>query len=607
LVVLDKGKKAWDLSLAPERRAFWGAVRGDRLSIDGWSLWNKTLHWILYEDVPGNATIHVNVMDLDNRNVPNALVNLTNSLKSTQNWAQNTTMDGDTTFTNISFGYYNITVDFEDSTNDTLTFIEIAGTRTYETNPYLEFTVQVPEYIDNFPPIIANIHFENITTGGNFSANVFDESRLDTVNLSLTVRNISNGFVLRDKSYQMITRDGNYYFNDTALEGLPITGINVIYNITAIDVAGNIEVSPDHFFTLGDSIAPIIHEYNVTDYENGTLMFYANVTDDESLVSEVILKINDSFVNMQLNTSGLWIYVTNAYYGTLLNYSLYSAIDSVGNENNTPIPEFSLVTPIDTIEPLIWGVGDTFSTHENGHVEFTAYIKDWNDYQSGVNFSDVQIIIEKNGLSNTTYNMFASGEEAFSYDYTFDYNDSIYYWITASDMAGNINPGFQHGPFIIDDNAIPQVTFEANEYGNGTVEFNATVIDWPNNQTTVSLYYTQDYFGTWNNISMVNTTENTFSQQVQDFDYNQHDVWYYITANDTTDNIFDPSPDQYLKIDLTDKVSPDVAFTITNSSENDGEITIMAWAIDSYGSTPYINNPFYIYFTTPEGTRNASV
>ncbi|MHA2203463.1 MAG: hypothetical protein ACW991_07220, partial [Candidatus Hodarchaeales archaeon] len=290
LVVLDKGKKAWDLSLAPERRAFWGAVRGDRLSIDGWSLWNKTLHWILYEDVPGNATIHVNVMDLDNRNVPNAQVNLTNSLKSTQNWAQNTTMDGDTTFTNISFGYYNITVDFEDSTNDTLTFIEIAGTRTYETNPYLEFTVQVPEYIDNFPPIIANIHFENITTGGNFSANVFDESRLDTVNLSLTVRNISNGFVLRDKSYQMITRDGNYYFNDTALEGLPITGINVTYNITAIDVAGNIEVSPDHFFTLGDSIAPIIHEYNVTDYENGTLMFYANVTDDESLVSEVILK-----------------------------------------------------------------------------------------------------------------------------------------------------------------------------------------------------------------------------------------------------------------------------------------------------------------------------
>ncbi len=603
LAVLDKGKKAWDLSIAPERRAYWGAVDGSQLSGDGWTLWNKTLHWILYDDVRGNASISVNVIDLDNRDVTNARVNLTDSLNSSQSWSQNSTGDGYTTFTNVPFGYYNITVEFEDSTNDTLSFLEIAGDRTHELEPYFEFMVQVNEYIDNSPPVISNIHFApNNNTGGNFSANVYDISSLMIVNLSLTVRNVTDGEVLRDKSYKMITKDYNYYYNDTALEGFQNKLINVTYNITAIDIAGNPETSDNYFFTLGDIIAPTIYEFNVTDHENGTLMFYANVSDDKSLVSEVILRINDSFDNMYLNASGFWVYVTNAYYGIVLNYSISSAIDSVGNENTTPVPEFGLVTPIDTLEPLIWGVSDTFSTHENGYVEFTAYIKDWNDYQSGVNFSDVQIIIEKNGLLNDSYNMFVSGEEVFSFDQVFTYNDSIRYWIKASDMAGNVNPGYGHGPFTIDDNAIPQVTFGAKEFGNGTIEFNATVLDWPNNQTTVYLHYTQDYFGTWINISMTNISNYFYVQQVSAFDYNRYEVWCYVTAIDPTLNSFIPSPDQYLKIDLTDKVSPNVVFTITNSSENDGEISITAWAIDSYGRTPYINNTFHLNFTTSEGT-----
>ncbi|MFX0084925.1 MAG: carboxypeptidase-like regulatory domain-containing protein, partial [Candidatus Hodarchaeota archaeon] len=603
MAVLEKGNKAWDLSVAPERRAYWGAVEGNQLSSDGWALWNKTLHWILYDDVLGNASISVNVLDLDNQNVPNARVNLTDSLNASQTWSQNTTNDGYTSFVNIPFGYYNITIEFEDSINNTLSFLEIVGEQTYKLDPQFEFMVQVNEYVDNSPPVISNVHFApNNNTGGNFSANVYDKSSLIAVNLSLTVRNVTNGEILRDKSFKMITEGDNYYYNDTALEGFQNKQINVTYNITAIDIAGNTEESDNCFFTLGDIIAPVIYEFNVTDHENGTLKFYANVSDDESLVSEVILRINDSFVTMHLNPSGLWSYVTNAYYGIVLNYSIYSATDSVGNENSTPNPEFGLVTPIDSVEPIIWGVGDTFSTHNNGHVEFTAYIKDWNDYQSGVNFSDVQIVIEKDGLSNTTFNMLVSGEEVFSFDYTFDYNDSIRYWITVSDLAGNINPGFQHGPFIINDNAIPEVTFGAKEFGNGTVEFNATVLDWPNNQTMVYLHYTQDYFGAWTNISMTNISNHFFVQQVSAFDYNRYEVWYYITATDQAFNSFTPSPDQYVKIDLTDKVSPEVLFTITNSSENDGEITVTAWAIDSYGRTPYINSTFHINFTTSEET-----
>jgi hypothetical protein len=608
LLTLDKNKRAWDLSKAPERRAFWGPSEGPFFTNDTWERWNRTLHWILYDDVPGNTSITVDVYDLDNKSVPNSRVNITDSRNASIIWSQNTSVSGSANFINIPFGYYNITVEFEDSMNDTLVFQEIAGERTYDIEPELIFTVQIAEYIDIISPIVENIEFDKDLSGGTFYADIIDESTIINVYLNLTATNISDQAVeIPLNNFTMVPLVGYTYFNDTVLDSLTHTQVKVTYNIIAIDKANNIKVTPIRSFSLGDGQAPFIHEYNVTDFKNGTLEFFANITDDLSFVIDpVILQINGSFIDMHQNGSGYWVYRAQAYYGIVLNYTIFSALDSVGNENGTKIaplnPLYRLISPKDEVAPIIWDVSDNFNSHEKGYVEIFAYVEDWNDqYQSGLSTSEVEINLSINGVYNTSL-MVPLEEIRFYFEYTFNYNDTVYYWIKAIDLAGNIEPGFQHGPFIINDNTFPQVTFGAVEFGNGTVDFNATAIDWPNNESIIELYYTQNYFGTWTNISMNNVTDTFYQQTGEDFEYSLREVWYYIIAKDIEDNMYIPAPDQYKKIELTDKVAPDVFFTISNSSFNDGEIIITAWAKDYFGEFIDINNIFNINFTYQEET-----
>ncbi|MHA2245664.1 MAG: carboxypeptidase-like regulatory domain-containing protein [Candidatus Hodarchaeales archaeon] len=591
LIALDKGRKDWDNYLAAERRVFWGATQGNILNQKGWELWNRTLRWILYDDINGSATINVNVNDLDNRDVPNAEVNLTHSYNTNQNFSQNTTVDGQTTFTNIPYGTYNITIEFEDSVNDTFSLINITGEQTFNLTANFDFTVRINEYVDNDPPIISNIGF--FTTNKTFHADIFDVSSLMMVNLSLTA---NNGTFSIEKNYTMVTTDGIFYYNYTAAQDL--SSVNVTYNITAIDVAGNVRVSETYRFLLGDITPPTIYEYNVTDYENGTLQFYANITDAQSDVQDpVVLKINGSFVDMHLNASGYWVYRVQAYYGITLNYTIWSANDSVGNEIDTresPItPKFGLVTPKDVKMPHIWGVSDDIAVHENGYVQFTSYVEDWDEFQSGINISTVQLTLSVNGV-NTSYIMTPIGAITYYYEFTFNFEDTVNYWINASDLAGNINPGDIHGPFTIDDNAIPIVSYWAEEWGNGTVDFHTEIIDWPNNETTAYVSYTQNWFDPWTNKTMTQISETEFSTRVYNNKFQLQNIWYYVTAVDAENNIYKPTLDQSKNTTVSDKVPPIIDFTIENSTLNDGEIKVVAYAIDYFTSSFFVNNTFYI-------------
>jgi hypothetical protein len=192
--------------------------------------------------------------------------------------------------------------------------------------------------------------------------------------------------------------------------------------------------------------------------------------------------------------------------------------------------------------------------------------------------------------------MYAIGEITYESEYTFHFNDTVLYRITASDLAGNTNWGYEHNA-TIGDNTIPQVVFNAREFGNGVVEFNSTVIDWPSNATSVTLYYTQNYFGSWSNISMTNIDQNLFLQQIPNFDFRLQDVWYYATAVDSALNLYEPTPDQYQKIGLSDLVAPEIFFIIENSTIVDGRISVTTWANDPFGDVRDINNTFYINFT----------
>ncbi len=600
LITLDKGKKDWNSVLTAERRTYWGATQGNILNQKGWELWNRTLRWILYDDVNGSAMININVKDLDDQDVPNAAVNLTLSNDISQKFSQNTTVDGLTTFANIPFGSYNLTVEFEDTINDTLSLLNITGQQTFNLTANFNFTVRIEEYVDNDPPIISNFGF--FPSNKTFYADIFDASTLTLVNLSLSASNTS---FTRNENYSMVTTDGVLYYNETAAQDL--AAVNVTYNITAIDIAGNIRISDNYSFLLGDITPPIIQEYNVTDYKNGTLQFFANITDKQSDIQDpVILKINESFVEMHLNASGYWVYRTQAYYDITLNYTIWSANDSIGNENGTRLhsltPKFGLTIPKDAIEPHIWGVSDTFTVHENGYVEFFSYIEDWNEYQSGTNISSIQLTLSVNG-ANSSHLMSPIGAITYYYEFTFNFEDTVYYWVNASDLAGNVNPGIIHGPFIINDNTIPIVSYWAEEWGNGTVDFHAEVIDWPNNETSVFVSYTQNWFDTpWPNKTMIEISESQFSVRENNHEFQIENIWYYVTAVDSSNNSYEPTLDESLNITITDKIPPIIIFTIENSILTDGEITVTAYAIDVFSVSNFVNNTFYVNMSSDSTT-----
>ncbi|MHA1974292.1 MAG: hypothetical protein ACTSW1_14935 [Candidatus Hodarchaeales archaeon] len=608
LLALDKGDNDWNNTPASERRAFWGATDGSLLNQQGWYLWNQTLNWVLYDDRSGNTTLTINVKDLAEENVNNSQVTIIDSYNSSNIWIQNTSIIGSTTFTNIPFGFYNITVEFEGVENSTFSFLEIGPEKTWQSKAFFEYEIILELYIDDTPPVIQNISFDNSTY--TFYADILDSNQIQSVFLNLTAINISTQEIIISGNFSMVLKSEPTYYNDTALDPLNNTDVEIQYTINATDIAGNIAISPLEVFSLDDPIPPQINEYGITDYGNGTLVFYANIT-DESGVESVTLKLNESYVTMSLNQSDFWVYREEFYFGSIWNYTVWSTKDNLGNENGSVVeplnPPFKLVVVTDTMEPQIWGVQHTFYEHDKGQVEFTVLTDDWNVYQSQVNHSSVTIILEINGENHSAI-MSPIGDITYFFVYNFSYSDIVYFWIQASDIANNINYGLKHGPFNITDNIAPSLSYWAFEWGNGTIDFYSEVIDWPDNETQAYLLYTTNYPTSWINISMISLNDTIFHLRILDFEYQEQDIWYYVSAKDKSGNFLTPTQDESFNISLSDKICPEITYiSIENSTTEDGYITIYVRAEDLYGLTNLVNNTFYLKYITNSTTNTVEM
>jgi len=616
IVTLEKGGRDWKGYTVAERRAFWGAAEGALLNTEGWFRWNRTLHWILYDYSTGSSSIKVNIIDPDNKMVENARVILNNSYSTSSFPSQNTTSTGQTTFNNIPYGYYNITVEFRTSTYYSLTLEEIAGNTTYQQEASFEYTIIIPDYVDNISPLIQNIHFDIDTY--NFSAEIIDQSPIKEVFLNITVYNQTSELYIIPTNFTMIEGENNVYFNDTSLDTLNHTAVDIYYNIIAFDNASNVRVTPIQNFILEDPTPPVIHEYNVTDYGNGTLEFWANISDADSAVSApVILKINDTIGdiysnrNMYLNDSDLWVYRTEFRYNYVLNYTIYSVNDTVGNENGTKlydsfpteeVPTFAYVLTTDFTPPDITRFETTFLNHDEGLVEFTVYIEENATWQSGLNESNIQLLLSINDTPNQTIFLVKLFEGIFNTEYIFNYQDNITYWIKATDNVGNIIINSTYQVYRITDNKLPDIEYSAQEYGNGTITFFATVHDWPLNDTEVNLHYILEWSPnpiSWTNISMNSINETSFYYRYSSFDYQIQDIWYYVSAIDSESNLNDPTLYNAFTINMTDIIKPHLFMTISNSTTNDGEITVEAYATDPFGETSgtFINNTISLNLT----------
>ena len=156
---------------------------------------NNDVYGNTIADLPtlaGNATVRVNVYDLDNLNVSNAKVVLTNSYNQSLTWIQNTSDSGFTIFTNLPYAYYNITVEYQSSTNNSLSYLKILSNSSYCLNPTFIFNISISEYSDHNPPVIFSVFYENqsilFNNASTFFAEVWDEGSFLEVKLNLTVK-----------------------------------------------------------------------------------------------------------------------------------------------------------------------------------------------------------------------------------------------------------------------------------------------------------------------------------------------------------------------------------------------------------------------------------
>lgn len=98
----------------------------------------------------------------------------------------------------------------------------------------------------------------------------------------------------------------------------------------------NNQDDPTRFYTMGpqevDKNPPQINELGVDDKGEGNPIFYANVSDELTIVKKVTININGSEYDMKQNASDLWIYQSHSVsFGDFIEFQIANASDVHGN------------------------------------------------------------------------------------------------------------------------------------------------------------------------------------------------------------------------------------------------------------------------------------
>ncbi|PWI47618.1 hypothetical protein CEE45_10655 [Candidatus Heimdallarchaeota archaeon B3_Heim] len=144
------------------------------------------------------------------------------------------------------------------------------------------------------------------------------------------------------------------------------------------------QYDPNTFISIGQEIElapPIINSFGVDDPGNGNPTLWANVTDHDTSVASVSLRVNTSDVIMTKNATGIWTYpLPSVVYGDYYTYQITNASDINGNylkssstiQNNT-FDYDSVVPTIEDAPKYYQGVGGTWDYQNN---TFKANISD---------------------------------------------------------------------------------------------------------------------------------------------------------------------------------------------------------------------------------------
>ncbi|WP_455141422.1 DUF2341 domain-containing protein [Candidatus Hodarchaeum mangrovi] len=116
------------------------------------------------------------------------------------------------------------------------------------------------------------------------------------------------------------------------------------------------QVNPGSVLHIGneyDHEAPLINDFGVDDFGQGTPIFWANVTDWDSTTSGVKIQINETEYSMTKNGTGIWIYQATVAYNDYIEYAISNSTDNKGNYLTKPSNTKSVTFNYDTISPTV--------------------------------------------------------------------------------------------------------------------------------------------------------------------------------------------------------------------------------------------------------------
>lgn len=290
------------------------------------------------------------------------------------------------------------------------------------------------------------------------------------------------------------------YFNGT-LDEVRIS--NISRSPTWIKSEYNNQINPESFLIVGNEsewLAPIVLDFNATESGDGSVTFWANVTDWDNSVDNVNITVNGIEYKMTFNdTSKLWEYINDtANYGDYFTYLISNATDSVKNNMTEATQEQLITLTHDIITPNVDLIG--FEDFKGSNGTFIAKVSDnWGEIETVI----VNITEVNSNPRNDLWAIMKFNGSVFINDSIFlEMNSNFKYVITVNDTAGNsfttseytdIEPN--HSPLALDltlsrdpiDHYVTPILSNSTLYLNYTYfdpdgdDENSTMIRWYKN------------------------------------------------------------------------------------------------------------------------------
>ena len=365
---------------------------------------------------------------------------------------------------------------------------------------------------------------------------------------------------------------------------------NGVYNIWAVDKAGNYsEIATIEIKTI-DKIAPVINNVNAPNgWYNKDVVVNVNVFDDggsgiEKVVYSDEPEYTENLSEASLDSEGKYTFTVSkkdfdgAYYVWV--------VDKAGNVSEVATAELHM----DTTKPTVDGVeADTdVWTNESVTVEVEASDKVSKGSNSGV----AKVVYNTNGTfdaenSNATLN--DDGTYSFVVENDKEFNGKYYIW--AIDNAGNISEAAEV-TVLIDTTApeVDEIEADPNVVTNGNVTVSGKVSDAAsdisNSGVEKVVYSTNKTFGTGLNVATLNE-DGTYSFVVKnDKEFNGV---YYVWAIDCAGNHNAVPAEVSVHIDTT---APEASIAIGKGFWNSflEAITFGLYYTDSFNVTIVAND-----------------